>query len=80
MKWRIYRLPGSRETWLIDHGPGSLVLTCRLWEHGLGVTTKSVNGDPAATPRAWIEVSESDLAIFYPEGLAQFSVRQGKAA
>jgi hypothetical protein len=51
--WRIYRLPGSKEWWLIDHGPGSLVLRCKHWRSRPGMRDA---GDPAANPRAWIAV------------------------
>jgi hypothetical protein len=63
VNWRIYRLPGSREWWLIDHGPGSLVLRAKYWEAGAGVRTRSVNGDPTKQPIAWIWVSQSDLYL-----------------
>lgn len=63
MIWRIYRLPGSREWWLIDHGPGSLVLRAKRWEAEHGVLTHSQNGDPTKQPIAWIHVSQSDLYL-----------------
>lgn len=69
MNWRIYRLPGSRENWLIDHGPNSMVLTCHAFDAKL--PTRSVNGDPAATPRAWIAVNGAELHL--SDGVAIFT-------
>lgn len=59
--WRIYRLPGSKEWWLIDHGPGGVVLFCKHWE-SLPSTRDAEN--PTGHPRAWIAVS----GILYLEG------------
>lgn len=53
LTWRIYRLPGSKEWWLIDHGPGSLVLKSKSWMSERPMRSVS---NPAANPRAWIEV------------------------
>jgi hypothetical protein len=63
MNWRIYRLPGSREWWLIDHGPGSLRLACTRWEASANVRMHSEAGDPSKQPREWIWVSQSDLYL-----------------
>jgi hypothetical protein len=67
VNWRIYRLPGSKEQWLIDHGPGSMVLVCKKWVSN-GVVA-SVNGNPAATPRAWIHLKGT---LFLSDGVAEF--------
>src|SRR5258706_11435561 len=32
MNWRIYRLPGSREIWHIDSGPGTQVFNVRGYQ------------------------------------------------
>jgi len=64
MRWRIYRLPGSREVWLIDHGPGSLLLSCRHWTILPEVLSVSSGHGPAdQTPREWIEVFGADLSL-----------------
>lgn len=64
MRWRIYRLPGSREWWLIDHGPGSLVLACHHWTILPEVLSVSSGHGPAdQTPREWIEVAGADLSL-----------------
>ncbi len=59
--WRIYRLPGSKEWWLVDHGPRSPVLYCKHWISLRGMRDA---GNPAASPRAWIEVT----ATLYLDG------------
>ena len=54
LAWRIYRLPGDREWWRLDHGPGSVVLFCKDWNSR--PATKSVHA-PSENPRAWIAVN-----------------------
>jgi hypothetical protein len=71
MNWRIYRLPGSREWWLIDHGSGSLVLRAKRWEVEPGVRTGSHNGDPTKQPIAWIWVLNANLYLT-DSGMARF--------
>lgn len=60
--WRIYRLPGSKEWWLIDHGPGSVVLFCKHWKTNVG-RVLSVS-EPTANPRAWIALE----GVLYLDG------------
>ncbi len=69
MRWRIYRLPGSRQWWLIDHGPGSLVLACHHWTILPEILSVSSGHGPAdATPREWIEVEGADLSLTQVQG------------
>lgn len=68
MKWRIYRLPGSRENWHIDAGPGTAVINVTQWR-GYGFW-KSVDTKCGQSPRAWIEILRADLHIV--NGLANF--------
>lgn len=55
MTFRIYRLPGSREFWLIDSGAGTPVIKVLTWK--AQPPTKSVEVGAEANPRAWIEVT-----------------------
>lgn len=60
MKWRIYRLPGSREVWHIDAGAGTQIYNV----HGFhSAESHSVDIGGSHSPRAWIEVRESELHI-----------------
>jgi hypothetical protein len=53
--WRIYRLPGSRDWWLIDHGKGTPIFKVLSFQC-LGSCTQSVNdGMDGMQPRSWIE-------------------------
>ena len=67
MNWRIYRLPGSRENWHIDAGPGSQVLNVRGYS---APYSHSVDVGGNHSPRAWIEVSEAELHVV--DGIAIF--------
>jgi hypothetical protein len=68
MRWRIYRVPGSREWWLIDHGPGSLLLACHHWTILPEVLSVSSGHGPAdKQPREWIEVFGADLSLIEHE-------------
>lgn len=56
MIWRIYRLPGSRDWWLIDQGIGTPILKVLSYETRCG--SQSVNdGNSGLQPRSWIQVS-----------------------
>jgi len=70
MIWRIYRLPGSREWWLIDCGPGTTVFQVKTWDK-VEVQPREINN--GTQPRAWLEVQgnlfiKANHAIFYPLG------------
>lgn len=73
--WRVYRLPGSKEWWLIDHGPGSIVMQAKKIDFRVRCQSISV---PDQTPRAWLEadgvlyIDAEDAAIFV-EGCEEHS-------
>jgi hypothetical protein len=66
MKWRIYRLPGDKEWWRIDHGPGSLILWAKDWISFK--PTRSVENNGELQPRAWIEVESGKLYVAQAQG------------
>lgn len=68
MKWRVYRLPGSRQWWHIDTGPGTLVVNCLGFMSD--VPLRTINGPGDQVPRAWVEV-EGNLFVG-PSGYARF--------
>jgi hypothetical protein len=68
MKWRIYRLPGSRETWHIDSGCGSQVFNVRGYKCAADSESVDIGGNHS--PRAWIQVV-GELHIV--DGFALFS-------
>jgi hypothetical protein len=54
--WRIYRLPGSRDWWLIDHGDGTPIFKV-LSVKFRGCNAETVNdGISGKQPRSWIMV------------------------
>lgn len=56
MTWRIYRLPGSRDWWLIDQGEGTPILKVLGYE--CRCQSRSVNdGQSGKQPRSYIEVA-----------------------
>lgn len=55
MIWRIYRMPGDREFWRIDHGPGSSLLWAKTILFSGPV--KTVDDKSGAQPRAWLETT-----------------------
>ncbi|MGH9564244.1 MAG: hypothetical protein ACRD3S_22555 [Terracidiphilus sp.] len=65
MKWRLYRLPGDREWWRIDHGAGSLVLFAKRWKAAPSVEVHSEDASDPATmvPRAWIALGNCQVVI-----------------
>lgn len=67
MNWRIYRLPGSREIWHVDSGPGTKIFNVRGYE--AVVMTRSIDIGGNNTPRAWIQ-AEGELHIV--NGIAVF--------
>lgn len=67
--WRIYRLPGSRENWHIDAGQDTQPINVKRYE--CQVVSHSVDIGGNNVPRAWIEITESDLHII--NGVAVFS-------
>jgi hypothetical protein len=71
MKWRIYRLPGSRENWHIDAGCIRHVFNVKHWQSN--VTTRAVEVGGNHVPRAWIEIDGADLHIM--NGVAVFDYR-----
>lgn len=75
MNWRIYRLPGSREIWHIDSGPGTQIFNVRGFNASM---SHSVDIGGNNVPRAWIEVNDSDLHIV--DGVAVFSRVNAKCA
>jgi len=55
VQWRIYRLPGSLDWWLIDRGEGTPIFKVLSYECQCG--SRSVNdGISGKQPRSWIEV------------------------
>lgn len=68
MKWRVYRLPGSRQWWHIDSGPGTPVVNCLGFMSDVPLQT--VNGPGDVVPRAWVQV-EGNLFVG-PNGYARF--------
>ena len=68
-KWRIYRLPGSREVWHIDSGCGTQVFNVRGFE--ANVRTKAVDIGGNNVPRAWIEI-DSRYFLHIINGVAMF--------
>lgn len=68
MNWRIYRLPGSREVWHIDAGPGTQIFNVRGFECGQNSRSVDIGGN--SIPRAWIEVPSAELHIV--DGVAHF--------
>lgn len=68
MNWRIYRLPGSRETWHIDSGAGTQVFNVRGF---CASSSKSIDIGGNNSPRAWIEVIGEFHVI---DGIARFAV------
>ena len=66
MKWRIYRLPGSREVWHIDSGCGTPVFNVKAYRAADSYSVDRLN----AHPRAWIEVKDQELHIV--NGIAYF--------
>ena len=61
MKWRIYRLPGSREFWHIDSGPGTQIVNVKAFHIECPCTSVDEGGKELV--RAWIEVNMANLYI-----------------
>lgn len=79
MNWRIYRLPGSREIWHIDSGPGTQIFNVRGF-HAAESHSVDVGGNNV--PRAWIAVDGAEIHIvngvaIFAKVLAQCAVAQG---
>lgn len=69
MKWRVYRLPGSREIWHVDAGPKTPVFNVRGYRSN---DSYSVDIGGNNVPRAWIQVDEQELHII--NGIAVFEI------
>lgn len=78
MKWRIYRLPGSREIWHIDGGrrtkcgqwiSETQIINVQQWN--CNVDSRSVDIGGNNTPRAWIEI-DSPCYLHIINGVAIF--------
>jgi hypothetical protein len=69
VKWRIYRLPGSRENWHVDSGQGTPIVNVRGFE--IFVPSRSVDIGGENVPRAWIEIA-LDAEFFIVAGNALF--------
>jgi hypothetical protein len=54
VSWRIYRLPGSREVWHVDSGPGTHIINVRGFVSQVPCRSVDIGGDNV--PRAWIEI------------------------
>ena len=68
MKWRIYRLPGSREIWHVDSGPNTKIVNVKNFI--IRCHARSIDiGD--GYPRAWIEINE-DNEFHIINGIAVF--------
>lgn len=76
--WRIYRLPGSRETWHIDSGAGTPVINVRGFDLRF-VRAVSIDKPGAEQPRAWISVSE-ESEFFIINGIAVWEYKQKPCA
>lgn len=65
MKWRIYRLPGSREFWHIDNGPGTQIINVKAFHIECPCTSvdEAEQHQNAVPVRAWIEVNMANLYI-----------------
>lgn len=61
VKWRIYRLPGSREFWHIDSGPGTQIVNVKAFHIECPCTSVDEGGKELV--RAWIEVNMANLYI-----------------
>jgi hypothetical protein len=78
MKWRIYRLPGSREVWHIDSGEGTKVFNVRGYQ-AAGSYSVDIGGNNV--PRAWIEINGQELHIVNGVAIFEYSeVREILAA
>lgn len=64
VRWRIYRLPGSREVWHVDSGPGTHIVNVRGFEIYVPCRSIDVGGDNV--PRAWIEIAEVPAMRAFP--------------
>jgi hypothetical protein len=72
--WRIYRLPGSREVWHLDSGPGTDIYNVRGYR--CFIPSHSVDIGGTNVPRAWIQIHcgcslhiINGIAIFSPGGV-----------
>jgi hypothetical protein len=54
MKWRVYRLPGSRHWWLIDSGKNTPVLKATSIDFRSPVITVN-DGTDGKQPISWLE-------------------------
>lgn len=63
MRWRIYRLPGDRDWWRVDHGPRTLVIGVKSFRTDGCFARSEAAPDPAMVPRAWIGISASELYV-----------------
>jgi hypothetical protein len=70
-KWRIYRLPGSREVWHIDSGCGTQIFNVRGYKCAADSGSVDIGGNNS--PRAWIEVF-GELHIVNQIALFSFSL------
>jgi hypothetical protein len=61
VRWRIYRLPGSREFWHIDNGPGTQIVNVKAFHIECPCTSVDEGGHELV--RAWIEVNMANLYI-----------------
>lgn len=58
--FRVYRLPGSREIWLVDSGPDTEVHRVR----GIRIECHAISREnPNDTPRAWLAVDSREMFV-----------------
>jgi hypothetical protein len=69
MIWRIYRVPGSKNLWHIDNGPGTQILNVLGFE--INAPCKN-SRDETAFPREWIELSFKETELHVIGGIAQW--------
>lgn len=68
---RMYRLPGSREVWHIDSGPGTFVFDVRGFQSFAPCKSVDIGGDNV--PRAWIQF-DNDVELHIIGGNALWHV------
>jgi hypothetical protein len=61
VSWRIYRLPGSKEWWLIDTGDGTALVYTKSFE--FTSIPRAVDRAGTASPRAWLETETEPMIV-----------------
>jgi hypothetical protein len=68
--YRLYRLPGSKENWHIDTGPGTRVFNAQGFVSFGPLRTIDVGVDKGMVPHAWLELAAPgfDLKTYQEPG------------